>query len=189
MPIPTPRRRRQQILEWLQSAHALPIEELATRLGVSTMTVHRDLDELARAGQVQKVYGGVELADPKARAAGAPVCALCGGAVSARTLFTLQNAAGDSTPACCPHCGLMLMGKHAPGTALARDFLYGRMVNVMQATYVVESRVHLCCVPSVLCFITAADAQAFQSGFGGHVFTFEAALDCLTHLHRTAHHP
>ncbi len=57
-----PNRRQAQIVAWLQENDTLTIKELVTRLNVSAMTVHRDLDKLAAEGLVQKVHGGVKLA-------------------------------------------------------------------------------------------------------------------------------
>lgn len=178
-----PRQRQEQILDWLHTQGFATVEALAARLGVSTMTVHRDLDRLAKAGAVQKVYGGVELAK-SAPLSPNPTCSLCHVEVPSRTAFMAQSDSGEQFQACCAHCGLLLLAENAHlNSALARDFIYGRMVNVAQAAYVIESRVHLCCVPSVLCFISRADAEAFQQGFGGHVMMFEEARAYMSHHH------
>lgn len=174
-----PRQRQEQILEWLQTQGFATVEALAARLGVSIMTVHRDLDRLAKAGAVRKVYGGVELAKPVS-VSQPPTCAMCRVEVPARTAVVAQTPAGEPLQACCPHCGL-LSEHHA--SALARDFIYGRMVNAAQAAYVVESRIHLCCVPSVLCFINWEDAASFQRGFGGYTMSFEEARAYLRDRH------
>lgn len=176
-----PHQRQEQILEWLQTQGFATVEALAERLGVSAMTIHRDLDRLAKAGAVQKVYGGAELAKP-APVSQVPICALCRAEVPTRTAFTAKTASGAQIQACCPHCGLLLLVDQ-PLPALARDFIYGRMVNVAQAIYVTESRVHLCCVPSVLCFVDRADAESFQRGFGGHVMTFSEAKTYMLQHH------
>ena len=54
--------RRSQILNLLHKQDIVKIPELAKTLGVSIITIRRDLDELVRAGQIQKVYGGAVLA-------------------------------------------------------------------------------------------------------------------------------
>ena len=178
-----PRQRQEQILDWLQTQGFATVEALASRLGVSTMTVHRDLDRLAKTGAVQKVYGGVELAKPALQPQ-PPTCSLCHIEVPTRTTFVAQTESGEQFQACCAHCGLLLLAENPHVTsALARDFIYGRMVNVAQAVYVIESRVHLCCVPSVLCFISREDAESFQQGFGGQVMSFEEARNHMSHHH------
>jgi len=54
--------RRQFIVDRLDVAGACSYEEFATALGVSTMTVRRDLEELVRQGAVIKTVGGVQKA-------------------------------------------------------------------------------------------------------------------------------
>ncbi len=58
-----PQRRRDKIVAWLAQTGTLSIEQLAQRLGVSTMTIHRDLDRLAAEGLARKVRGGVVAVD------------------------------------------------------------------------------------------------------------------------------
>jgi DeoR/GlpR family transcriptional regulator of sugar metabolism len=53
--------RRAQILEQLQRHGAVRVGELTELLGVSDMTIRRDLDALAREGLAHKVYGGATL--------------------------------------------------------------------------------------------------------------------------------
>jgi DeoR/GlpR family transcriptional regulator of sugar metabolism len=52
------RQRQAVILEEARRTGAVRVSELVTRLGVSDMTVRRDLDVLAGRGLVEKVYGG-----------------------------------------------------------------------------------------------------------------------------------
>ncbi|MDA0180115.1 DeoR/GlpR family DNA-binding transcription regulator [Solirubrobacter phytolaccae] len=58
MPVP-PAMRRAQILERLQREGGVSLTELARELGVSAVTIHRDVTQLAEQGQVERVYGGV----------------------------------------------------------------------------------------------------------------------------------
>jgi DeoR family glycerol-3-phosphate regulon repressor len=50
--------RHQRLLEYVTTHGEAAVERLAAHLGVSAMTVRRDLDELARAGRLQRVHGG-----------------------------------------------------------------------------------------------------------------------------------
>jgi hypothetical protein len=180
----TPRQRQQHIINWLQAERSLAIDALAERLGVSAMTVHRDLDQLAGSGQVQKVHGAAEWVEARPAAAYSRACAICHTEAPDRTMFTIHLKSGEQRHACCPHCGLLMLDD-AVALALTPDFLYGRMVNVMQAVYVIESRVHLCCVPSALCFTCIEDAQSFQHGFGGKVMTFEVMMKHIQQHHHS----
>jgi len=62
-PVPEllPEERRRAILDRVRAAGAVRVSELAAELGVSDMTVRRDLDRLARDGELQKVHGGARL--------------------------------------------------------------------------------------------------------------------------------
>lgn len=180
----SPDTRRQKILHWLQEQKSLAIDELVNRLDVSAMTVHRDLDWLAKDGLVQKSYGHVNLKDTRTESLPSPdVCTICQTHLSHRSDFVIQLPQGELIHACCPHCGLLFMRRQAVTSALTRDFISFRMVNVTQATYVLDSRVHLCCIPSVLCFATRQDAESFMHGFGGMVMTFEETLNHLGESH------
>ncbi|ALU41312.1 cytochrome C [Kocuria flava] len=56
-----PDRRRREILDRVRAAGAVRVADLAQELQVSDMTVRRDLDRLARDGELQKVHGGARL--------------------------------------------------------------------------------------------------------------------------------
>jgi DeoR/GlpR family transcriptional regulator of sugar metabolism len=173
--------RRENIMRWLKEQPSLTIEDLAARLGVSNMTVHRDLDYLVQMGMVSKVHGGVTLAE-KRRSNGAPVCKVCGIAIAERTSFVIQTMEGEQLNTCCPHCGFLLLNEiKQPVTVLAKDFLYGRVMNARYAFYVVNSTVALCCMPSHLCFATPDDARRFQQGFDGQIMTFPEAQTYMLH--------
>jgi len=53
-----PALRRAQILERIQREGGVSIAELASDLTVSSITVHRDLEQLSRDGLVERVHGG-----------------------------------------------------------------------------------------------------------------------------------
>ncbi len=52
------RQRQGRILEWVRQAGAVRVAELVRELGVSEMTVRRDLAALAERGFIDKVHGG-----------------------------------------------------------------------------------------------------------------------------------
>ncbi len=184
-----PTARQDLILSWLNETPSLSIDELVSRLGVSIMTVHRDLDHLVRAGQVEKVHGGVMRAESRPRHSRAlQLCRLCDAPISERTQVIIQPAQGEPLYACCPHCGLLLLAESIqPVSVLAKDFIYGRMVNARTASYLVNSSVTLCCQPNYLCFACEQDALAFQTGFGGQLMMFEEARGALLSTHQHVH--
>lgn len=53
--------RRNQLLAMLHKQGTVKIPELAKAFDVSVITIRRDLDEMARAGWIRKVYGGAIL--------------------------------------------------------------------------------------------------------------------------------
>ncbi len=178
-----PEARQARILELLQDQQTQSVQALSEELDVSLMTVHRDLNKLEASGKVRKVHGGVVLVSTKHTAGlgQRPSCAVCGGSGADRNAFMLNLTNGSQLHACCPHCGLLLLlaRQRDVVSALAREFLYGRMVNVRQSYFVVGSSVRICCTPSTICFESALDATRFQRGFGGEVFDF---ADAMTHL-------
>jgi len=182
-----PGARQAQIVEWLTELPFLSFEDLAGRLGVSIMTIHRDVDVLVQTGQATKVHGGVT--QPVAVSQSTSRCAMCRNAVPERTAVVIHLASGRTLEACCPHCGLMLV-VHTQNmiSALAKDYLYGQMINCRSATYLINSDVSLCCQPSVLCFASQHDAQRFQQGFGGVTMSFDETVHWLisNHLHHSS---
>lgn len=57
-----PDQRRDELLRRLRESNVLSVRELTEALGVSHMTVRRDIEVLERAGRVHSVPGGVRLA-------------------------------------------------------------------------------------------------------------------------------
>jgi DeoR/GlpR family transcriptional regulator of sugar metabolism len=55
------RQRQARILEEVRRAGGVRVSELTVLLGVSDMTIRRDLDQLSAAGAIQKVHGGAVL--------------------------------------------------------------------------------------------------------------------------------
>ncbi len=177
--------REQQILDILNKKGRASVQELAGKLSVSAMTIHRDLNRLAAAGLIVKSHGGASLAAPAAGPRDA--CAMCEKPVNERTAFLLRLSSGEQRRACCAHCGLMLQEMTADvQQVLTADFLHLHVVSAPQAAYLIESGLTVCCVPSVLAFGSEAEARKFQKGFGGSVVDQAGAMRFLKDMMRSA---
>ncbi len=176
--------RQQQILQTLAEQSFVRIQELTAVFGVSAMTVHRDLDELERAGMLRKVRGGAAPLETQPEAE-ASICAACYAPLNPRTQVVLHMADGSQRRACCPHCGMMMLGRADAVTGvLVTDFLHGRAVNARSATYLTAPDLSICCMPTVLAFEDTHDAQRFQTGFGGQLFNLDEAIHFIhTSMH------
>lgn len=181
-----PAERRQRILEILRARGTVAVGDLARQLGVSEMTVHRDLRELEAQGLVQRVFGGATLVRG---AEGAMRCSVCGAPAEKRLDFVVQLDSGEKCVGCCPHCGLMLLQRLGSrcGSAVTFDFLSRQTINARDATYLVGSTVVPCCSPSVLAFHREGDAAKFQSAFGGERGNLDFALEWVSRVMRLGH--
>ncbi len=182
----TPTERREQMMVWLREDHLIRIDDLARRLNVSQMTVHRDLDALVETGQVEKVHGAARLPDPNRVTA--ETCRLCGMPTPTRFHFVITTLDNQTLTACCAHCGFLLLDT-LPNvlSTLLKDFIYSKIINARQAYFVLESRISICCEPSVLAFASETDARDFQKGFGGQVMDFEKTRAYLHKAHQHSH--
>jgi DeoR family transcriptional regulator, copper-sensing transcriptional repressor len=166
--------RQKKIHQLVQERHSVNFQELKELFDISTMTVHRDLDQLEAAGLVQKGRGVAtlfETVNDKHH------CCVCGGNIAERSKFILNLKSGEQLLACCLHCGLVLLRTRGEAEgAMVPDFIYGTMVNLEDCTLVSGSSVELCCSPTVLCFGLRANAERFILGFGGQIRSLESLL-------------
>lgn len=171
--------RLRAILEILRREGSVRASDLSRRFRVSGMTVHRDLEELAARGLVQRVRGGAILARHEQEPS--TFCVVCHAAVPQHTRVVLHLKDGSQRHLCCPHCALMFAARHRERveTILVRDLLYQHVVDARFATYVVDSEMVVCCRPSVLAFKGQEEAERFRKGFGGHVMSFAGVLAFL----------
>jgi hypothetical protein len=186
--MPSPIWRRRQILDLLAKEGTVSLREIAEKYSVSMMTIHRDVEVLARQGALQRVRGGIQLASPVPVKIG--ICAACNQPVTNRSGFFIFTHSGSRVEACCPHCGIMLASRVGGARELlATDFLYGTVMDARRAAFLVSSSVRLCCSPSILCFENHEDAARFRSGFGGQVLTYSELLALLVDGHSERDQP
>jgi biotin operon repressor len=176
--------RQTQLYDLLQTRQRISTEEIKAQFSISSATASRDIHALVLAGMAVKVSHGVKVAPPAELAFHEKKCFYCNSPLKERTIFIIQMADGSQRNACCCHCGLMALEQVGVQTALAGDFIYGRMVNARQAIYVIGSSVSLCCEPSALCFANEEEARQFSRGFGGGLYNMFSAITQLKNLMR-----
>lgn len=163
--------RQNRLLEWLKTRQVASVDEIQAAFEISTPTAYRDVRALLDAGAIQRMGQEIRLAPMEDE----KNCIVCHGEINERTAFIFHLQDGSRRRACCPHCGLMALPGLAAAYALTPDFLYGRMINVRQAFFLLGGEISLCCQPPVLCFASQADGLNFQKGFGGHLGNLEEA--------------
>lgn len=165
----TPRQR--EILKLVQSKKDLSIEDMKQSIGISQATAYREIQDLSKMGLVAKIPGGISLMETVSNR-----CVQCRGETNVRTTFIIEQTDGRKLSACCAHCGMMALANNTEAsTAMTMDFIYGKMLSVSQAWYVLNSSVVLCCSPSILSFSNREDAVRFTQGYGGEVMDFSNA--------------
>jgi len=107
-------------------------------------------------------------------------CTLCGMnlAGNENTAYEIVYMDGTVETYCCPHCGLYMHAtkKDSIKSARARCFISGEWMDPAQATFVFKSSAVPACAPSWIAFGNKAEAEKFQKGFDGTVYSFEEAL-------------
>lgn len=173
-----PEERRHRIFAHLQKHKSATIRQLASAFNVSEMTIHRDLQELSKQGNVQKVRGGALLKVESAWPAGAQnCCSLCRHPLRPHLAFTIVTDCGENLAYCCSHCALLAWpGIKNREAALAADMLTARTFNALQGWYVVGTKKAPCCKPGIFVFECREDAHCFAKGFSGQVMNFDDAV-------------
>jgi DeoR family transcriptional regulator, copper-sensing transcriptional repressor len=168
--------RQSQLYEWLEATKQLQLTDIQDRFNISVSTAYREIRVLLEAGLVIKTKRGIRISPALSGKQSYEQCCHCGGMLNDRVSFIIQLIDGGSRSTCCAHCGLMSLNQPNIQSALTSDFLYGRMINVVQGYYILKSSVSLCCEPSVLSFATENDALRFQTGFGGIACNLDQAI-------------
>lgn len=178
-----PKERQNRIKELLQAKQYIKISELSTELGVSEMTIHRDLKPLINEGIVIKTFGGVSLVNESThKGSASDECVYCGRKVTERLAYRLFLPNNDIETACCAHCGL-LRHRQLDGQvvqAICPDFLRHTTISAPLAWFVMDTSIQMgCCHPQVLSFEWKETADKFVKGFGGEVYSFSEAVETI----------
>lgn len=172
-----PVERREKILFWLEDEGSLKVSTISTRLGVSEMTVYRDIKPLLVQERIAKTSNGIALI-PK-DVVKENQCSYCLKALHARLSVQIIKVNGAIEQTCCAHCGLLRFQdiKEEVSQIICQDFLRDTTISARAATYLLNADLELnCCQPQVICFDAYKQAKQFQKGFGGELFSFEAAI-------------
>jgi nitrous oxide reductase accessory protein NosL len=108
-------------------------------------------------------------------------CIVCGMDVSKypHTKYVVTTTEGKEFVTCGVQCGLTLhlRLKEKFKTAMATDLLSNRSMDTQKGFYVYKSTVITDMAPGFISFVTRANAEKFQKGFGGKVVTYQEALE------------
>lgn len=161
----------------------MKISELSKALGVSEMTIHRDLKPLIEEGIVIKTFGGVSLArEQPHNKSRTDRCVYCDRRIQQRLAYRMILPNNKIEMACCAHCGLLRhrqLGDEAIH-AICHDFLRQTTISAPLAWYVMDTSVDMgCCQPQVLTFEWQEHAEKFVKGFGGDVYAFAEAIEAV----------
>lgn len=186
-----PIERLHEIKERIQAEKNIKIADLSKDLGVSEMTIHRDLKPLIEEGLVVKTFGGISLATLPGTSNN-ELCVYCSRAIHDKLAYRLILSNNTIEIACCAHCGL-LRHKQLDDQiiqAICYDFLRQTTISAQRSFFVMDTSIDLgCCQPQVLSFEWEEHAQQFIRGFGGDVYTFEEAIKAVFEkMNGSCHH-
>ncbi|WP_373894284.1 DeoR family transcriptional regulator [Virgibacillus sp. CBA3643] len=178
-----PLERQNRIKELIHDKKSMKIAELSVLLGVSEMTVHRDLKPLIDEGLVMKTFGGVALVNEHtSQRSHFETCVFCSRNVNERLAYRLILPNNKIEMSCCAHCGLLRHRQLGDEViqAICPDFFMQTTISAPLAWYVMDTSVHMgCCNPQVLTFEWKEHADNFVKGFAGKVYSFSEAIEVI----------
>lgn len=177
-----PIERLNQINKIIHNEENIKISELSKRLGVSEMTIHRDVKSLIEDGIVAKTFGGISLLNKQISEQPHIGCIICSRKINERIAYRLILADDKIEIACCAHCGLLRHQQREQHVmqAICYDFLRQTTISVQSAWFVMDTTVNMgCCQPQVLTFEWEEHAVNFVKGFGGKVLSFQQATEIV----------
>ncbi|MFD1039383.1 DeoR family transcriptional regulator [Virgibacillus byunsanensis] len=178
-----PIERQNRIREFILEKQNMKISELSKEIGVSEMTIHRDLKPLIDEGIVIKTFGGVTLVRENTNEFSvSEACVFCSRKVNERLAYRLFLPNNKIEMTCCAHCGLLRHRQLGDKVvqAICPDFFRQTTISAPLAWYVMDTSVQMgCCHPQVLTFEWKEHADKFVKGFGGKVYSFSEAIETI----------
>lgn len=169
------------IKELIKERQNMKISELSKELGVSEMTIHRDLKPLVEEGLIIKTFGGISLVQKEKKVKkSSDLCVYCSRAIHERMGYRLILPNNEIEMACCAHCGLLRHRQLENNIvqAICSDFFKQTTISAPLAWYVIDTSIDMgCCNPQVLTFERKEHADKFVKGFGGVVYSFTEAME------------
>lgn len=178
-----PIERQQQILTWLKKEETLRVAEISKRLGVSEMTIYRDLKPLIDEQKILKTSNGITLL-PTAYVSTAS-CSYCLKNTNTRLSVQLIRHNHQVERTCCAHCGLLRYRdiESEVSQIICQDYLKDTTISAKMAVFLIGAELNLnCCQPQVITFDSSQQAKQFQAGFGGRLCSFEEAIQVIQTL-------
>lgn len=171
--------RQRKILTLLDRESGVSAGNLAQRLQVSRMTIHRDLRSLFNQGLLLRIQGGAVI-KRLVHAAPQAGCSACERRSLPHQCSEIRRADGALDLACCAACGLRQFSRQrGAGQLFVGDLISGQMMLAEEAFFLVNSLATPCCRPSFLSFGREDEATLFQAGFGGSIARLGEALEFL----------
>lgn len=175
-----PVERKQKILLWLEQEGTLRVSDISKRLNISEMTVYRDLKPLIEDQRILKTSNGISLINKNDVSSNN--CTYCFKVSNTRLSVQLIKTNNQVERTCCPHCGLLRYHSIEENVSqiICRDFLRDTTISARTATYVLDAAIDLnCCKPQAIAFESRKQAEQFQLGFGGIVYSFHEAIQAI----------
>jgi hypothetical protein len=128
-------------------------------------------------------------------APGSPLCSVCGRPLHKAEVFMVKTRDGATRPTCCPRCGLRFAIENQANATRATDFATGKLIPAESAYYLEGSDIMECCanatlrsesgmicelhfdrcLPSLVTFLRAEDAEEYRRLHGGRIIRFGEA--------------
>jgi DeoR family transcriptional regulator, copper-sensing transcriptional repressor len=180
-----PVERQRKIRAFIQSEKTMKISDLSEKLGVSEMTIYRDIKPLIEEGLVTKTFGGITLIEKENyHVPDQGKCVYCHKPVNPKIAYRLILENNQIETACCAHCGLLRQQQLGDKVlqAICHDFFLNTTISAPLTWYIMDTTLHIaCCQPQVITLGNLEHAEKFVKGFGGKIYGFQEAMEVVSH--------